>query len=396
MRGDAGNITRVASQVKWPTTMNCITIRRSHKFKLRPTADQEQQFWQFAGNARFVYNALLNWSSQLYKRFGLSVVHRASFGKRITQLKNQHEWLALSHVHTLQSAGDDLVSGYKRFFKKQGGYPRFKSKRNAKQSFRYKSGVAIDGEYVKLPKIGWVRFYRSINHIGQIKTATVSRSASGWYVALACVEEIEQHPETNQAVGIDLGLSHYATLSTGEKIDNPRHYRTAERKLRRLQRGLSHKKKGSANRAKVRAKVAKHHEKVANMRKDFQHKLTTRLVVENQAIGIESLHVRGMVRNRRLAKSISDAGWGEALRQLKYKSEWHGRRLEAKDRFYPSSKTTNCCGAYLVDLRLPDREIVCPDCGQIWDRDLNAALNLKPVAVGHTDTKNDCGGECQT
>ena len=252
------------------------------------------------------------------------------------------------------------------------------------------------GDNVWLPKIGWVRFYRSIDQIGQIKTATVSRSASGWYVSLSCVEEIQPYQKTNQSIGIDLGLSHYATLSTGEKIDNPRHYRTAERKLRRLQRALSRKKKGSANRAKARAKVAKHHEKVANMRKDFQHKLTTRLVVENQAIGVESLHVKGMIRNRRLAKSIADAGWGETLRQLKYKSAWHSRRLEVKDRFYPSSKTTHCCGVYLANLKLSHREIVCPECSQIWDRDHNAALNLKPVAVGHTDTLNGCGGECQT
>ncbi len=273
-----------------------ITIRRAHKFKLRPTAEQEQQFNQFAGNARFVYNELLNWSSQLYKRFGLSVVHRASFGKRITQLKNQYEWLALSHVHTLQSAGDDLVNGFKRFFKKQGGYPRFKSKRNTKQSFRYKTGIKVDGDRVWLPKIGWVCFHRSISQIGQIKTATISRSVSGWYVSLSCVEEIEQYPKTNQSVGIDLGLTHYATLSTCEKVDNPRHYRHAERKLRRLQRSLSRKKRGSANRTKARIKLAKHHEKVANMRKDFQHKLTTRLVVENQAIGVESLYVAGMIR----------------------------------------------------------------------------------------------------
>jgi putative transposase len=368
-------------------------IRRSHKFKLRPTQEQQQLFVQFAGNSRFVYNELLSWSSQLYKRFGLSVVSRAKFGKRITQLKAQHDWLCLSHVHTLQSSADDLVSGYNRFFKNGGGYPKFKSKHNTKQSFRYKTGVELDGSRVKLPKIGWVKVRNSRGDVGQIKTATISQSTSGWYVSLSCIEEIEQHPKTESSVGIDLGLSHYATLSTGEKIDNPRYYRRAERKLRRLQRALSRKKKGSANRAKARAKLAKHHEKVANMRKDFQHKLTTRLVVENQAIGVESLFVAGMVRNRKLAKSISDAGWGETLRQLKYKSDWHGRTLVEADRFYPSSKLTNCCGVRLTDLRLSDREIVCPECGQIWDRDHNAAINLRPVAVGHTDTLNDCGGE---
>ncbi len=362
------------------------TIRRTHKFRLRPTAEQEQQFRQFAGNARFVYNRLLAWSSETYKATGENTISRKLMCAKITQLKSEYDFLNHSHVHTLQSAADDLLSGYKRFFNKQGGYPRFKSKRHAKQSFRYKSGAKVAGDTVWLPKIGWVRFYRSVEQIGQIKTVTVSRCASGWYISLSCVEEIEPYSSVQQTVGVDLGLSHYATLSTGEKVDNPRHYRTAERKLRRLQRSLSRKQKGSANRAKARAKVARHHEKVANMRKDFQHKLTTRLVVENQAIGVESLHVKGMMRNRRLAKSIGDAGWSETLRQLQYKSEWHGRRLEAKDRFFPSSKTTNCCGAYLADLKLSDREVTCPDCGQTWDRDINAALNLKPVAVGHTDT----------
>lgn len=373
------------------------TVRRAHKFKLRPTVSQEQQFSQFAGNARFVYNELLSWSSQLYKRFGLSVVHRASFGRRITQLKSQHEWLALSHVHTLQSAGDDLINAFTRMFKKQGGYPRFKSKRSNRQSFRYKSGVKIDGDQIWLPKVGWVRFRNSRGeYIGKIKTATVSRASKGWFVSVSVEEEVRQYEPEKRVIGIDLGLSHYATLSTGEKIDNPRHYRRAEHKLRRLQRSLSRKKKGSANRAKARHKVAKHHEKVANMRKDFQHKLTTRLIIENQVIGVESLNVKGMIKNRKLSKSISDASWSEFLRQLKYKSEWHDRQLVAADRFYPSSKTSNCCGARIDGLNLSDREIVCPNCGQFWDRDHNAAINLKNVAAGHVETKNDCGGECQT
>jgi putative transposase len=209
------------------------------------------------------------------------------------------------------------------------------------------------------------------------------------------MEEVSPLPPANKVVGVDLGLRHYATLSTGEQIDNPRHYRRAERKLRRLQRALSRKQKGSANRQEAREKLALHHERVANMRQDFQQKLATRLIHENQGIGVETLSVKGLARTH-LAKSMHDAGFGELLRQLQYKATWYGHTLVAAPRFYPSTKTCHQCGHVVDVMPLRQREFCCAECGLQIDRDLNAALNLAAVATGQMETLNACGDECQT
>lgn len=370
--------------------------RKAYKFKLKPNRSQVQQFEQFCGNTRFVYNALLAWSSDTYKETGQNTVGRSPMCSKITSLKKEHEWLKRSHVHTLQSAADDLISAYQRFFKGLGGYPRFKSKKRHRSSFRYKSGVKIQGSKIYLPKIGWVSFRKSQEVQGQIKTATVSQSPSGWFVSISCIVDVDPLPVVEHEVGIDLGLTHFATLSTGEQIDNPKHYRSKERKLRRLSRALSRKMKGSANRSKAKRKLAKHHEKVANTRKDFLHKQSTRLIRENQTIGLEDLNVKGMLKNRRLAKSISDVSWSEFVRQLEYKAAWYGREVFKVGRFFPSSKTTSCCNEYLPDLKLSDRIISCPACGRVWDRDVNAAINILNVAVGHTETQNARGDERKT
>lgn len=350
-------------------------------------------FSQFAGNARFVFNDLLRWSQDVYRNRGERVVDRAAMCKRITELRGEHEWLRASHVHTLQEAAGDLIRAYQNWWNPvhHAGPPQFKTKRGPRQSFGFKANVEARSGRVRLPKIGWVkvRGWREIP--GEIKTARVVRRASGWYVSLSCIEDIEPLPTGGATIGVDVGLLHFATLSTGEKIANPRHLRRSERKLKRLRRELSRKKLGGANRAKARRRLARHYEHVANMRADFQHKLSIRLVNENQVIGIEDLNVRGMLRNRRLAGSISDAGWSGFLRRLQYKAEWRGRSVVVADRFFPSSKTTNCCGARLGELRLADRKIKCPECGLSWDRDVNAAMNLRNVAVGRTETQTACG-----
>ncbi len=362
-------------------------VRRSHKFKLRSSSSQTAKMWQMAGNRRFVYNALLEYSQSEYAATKSNVINRKDFGRKITALKGEHEFLKQSHVHTLQSAGDDLIRSYRMFFKKQGGYPRFKSRRNAIQSFRYKSGVRIEGKRIFLPKIGWVRCHRSIEEIGEIKTATVKHTAFGWFVSISCIEEIEELPKRDEIMGIDVGLKHFAVLSTGEKIDNPRHYRCAERKLARLQKSLSRKEKGSANYRKAKQRLARQHGRVARLRSDFLHKLSTRMINENQVIGVETLSVKGMARGR-LAKSVHDAGWSEFFRQLGYKSDWYGRDMIQADRFYPSTRTCNVCQFVVPKIPLNLRVIVCPNCGNVEDRDANAAINLKNVAAGHTETDN--------
>ena len=370
----------------------------AYKYELRPTSEQKHSFHLFAGQCRFVFNELLRRSKDARKskeKFPLT-----AFGLcyEITKLKGEFDWLSECHIHCLQESAKNLAASYKRWFQwlktrkgKRAGAPRFKSKKLSRKSFSYKSGIKVDGNRVRLPKIGWVKFRNSRDPIGNLKGATVSQSASGkWFVSIVTERPIAHKPKRTEVVGVDVGLSTFATLSTGEKIENPRWFRRGERKLARLQRSLARKKKGSANRVKAKKKVAIHHERVVNRRKDFQHKQSTKLINENQVVAVESLFVAALMRTR-LAKSFSDAGLGEFLRQLKYKSEWYGRTLIEADRFFPSTRLCNYCGYKNDNLSLSDREWECPECGSSHDRDINAAINLKNLAVGHTDNQNASG-----
>lgn len=373
----------------------------AYRYELRPTADQEHSFRRFAGQSRFVFNELLRRSKDAYEneqKFPLS-----AFGLcyEVTKLKSEFDWLAECHIHCLQEAAKRLATSYQRWFQwlktRKGskvGAPRFKSKRDGRQSFAYKNGIKVDGNRIRLPKIGGVRFRNSRDPIGKLKGATVSRSPSGkWFVSITAERPIAHKPIRDEVVGVDVGLSTYATLSTGEKVAPPRWLRRSERTLARLQRALSRKKRGSANRLKAKQKVARHHERVANQRKDFQHKLSTKIINENQVVVVEDLCLKGLVRTR-LAKSFSDAGLGEFLRQIAYKADWYGRTLIKADRFYPSSKMCNSCKE-LMKLELSDRKWTCPACGETHDRDINAAINLRNLAVGHPDN-NACNSGGQT
>lgn len=374
----------------------------AYKYELRPTSEQANSFARFAGQCRFVFNELLKRSKDAYKAKEKYPLTAYGLSYEVTKLKGEIDWLSECHVHCLQESAANLAKAYKRWFSflktrkgPKAGAPRFKSKRTAKKSFRYKSGIKIDGNLVWLPKIGWVRFRNSRDAIGKLKGATVSQSASGkWFVSITAEVPIPNKPERTEAIGVDVGLSTFATLSTGEKIDNPRWIRRSERKLEQLQRSLSKKKKGSNNRAKAKKKLAIQHERVANQRKDFQHKLSTRLINENQVIGVENLNIAGLMKTR-LSKSFGDAGLGEFLRQLKYKAEWYGRTLVEAGRFYPSTKTCSCC-KHIQKLSLSDRVWACDGCGEVHDRDVNAAINLKNFAVGYTENQNACSSGCQS
>lgn len=369
----------------------------AYRYELRPTAEQKQAFYRFAGQCRFVYNELLRRSKDAHSSGEEYPLSAFGLCYEITKLKGEIEWLAECHTHCLQESAKRLALAYQRWFKwlknrsgRRVGAPRFKSKRDGRQSFSYKSGIKVDGDKVWLPKIGWVRFRNSRDPIGKLKGATIRRSASGkWFVSITAERSVAPKLERTEVVGVDVGLSQFATLSTGEKIDNPRHLRRSERKLARLQRALSRKKKGSSSRAKAKQKVARLHERVANQRKDFQHKLSTKLVNENQVIGIEDLCLSGLIRTR-LAKSFADAGLSEFLRQLRYKCEWYGRQLVVADRFFPSSKTCSVCGEK-SELELSDRRWACGSCGTEHDRDVNAAINLKNLAAGHAESQNASG-----
>ena len=273
------------------------------------------------------------------------------------------------------------------FFEGRARYPKFKS-RKARQSIRYPQRFKVDGSKVYLPKVGWVKaiYHRPLE--GEMKSCTVSKTKSGKYViSIQCEIEIDEPVFEGGHIGVDLGIKDFATLSTGEKIDNPKWLRDAEKKLSKAQRQMSRKGKGSKNWEKARLKVARLHEKVTNQRRDFHHKLSRRLVEENRIITLENLNVKGMVRNHKLAKSIADAGWSGFVSMIEYKGQWYGSQSEKINRFFPSSKTCHQCGAINQNLVLSDRTWVCTKCGLVHDRDINAALNIKDQStVGATET----------
>lgn len=355
-------------------------VRKAFRFKLVPTTAQEQAFRQYAGACRWVWNEMLRERKETYKATGKSPSMYEQ-KRRLTELKRQPEtsWLNGIHSQVLQEPVVNLHRAFVNFFEKRAKYPRFKPKRRGLGSFTFPQSVKVEGNRVWLPKIGWMRFRKSREIEGTIKRATIRHRVSGWYLSLLCEIEMPDPepvaPTEETTVGIDLGLHDFAVLSTGERIPNSRHVRKLERKLAHTQRALSRKRKVSRRYEKQARKVARLHERVANARADFLHKLSARLVAENQGIMAEDLSVMGLARTR-LAKSVYDAGLGEFLRQLAYKAEWSGKVFHRIDRFFPSSKLHMACGT-LNTLSLSDRVFECQGCGTLVDRDLNAALNIK-------------------
>lgn len=365
-------------------------IRKAYYFRIYPNEAQRGLLARQFGCVRWVFNYFLGRRQVVYESTGKCLSY-ADTTQELAVLKRAEglEWLRGPHSQTLQQGLKDLDAAYQRFFTKLGGYPKFK-KRHEKQSCRYPQGVKLAGAgregQVYLPKIGWMQcvVHRAVE--GRIKQVTVSKCSSGRYFVSLQVEVIQEEPLTltGGVTGIDLGLTHFATLSTGEKIDPPRYLRKAEQRLKRLQRRVSRRVNGSKGRVKARLELARQHEKVANKRSDFLHKLSHRLVDENQILAVEDLSVKAMQRNHFLSKSISDASWGEFLRQLRYKGEWYGCQIITIDRFYPSSKRCHQCGSLNHALRLSDRIWNCESCGIQHDRDLNAALNIVSFATAGT------------
>lgn len=357
---------------------------KAFKFRIYPTQEQEEQLASQFGAGRFVYNHFLRQRIDFYaqhkgeKKQGLNYFDTS---RLLTELKQQpeFEWLKESNSQSLQMSLRHLDVAYNNFFNKRGQFPKFKSKR-AKQAFTVPQHFSLDVEHKRLsiPKMGEIKIVPHRPIEGVIKSVTVSKTPSGKYFAsLLCEVEIKiPKPKNQNEIGIDLGLKSFVVTSSGEQVDAPKFFRKPEVKLAKLQRRLSRKKDGSNRRARARLKVARCNEKVANQRNDFLHKLSRKLVDENQAIYVEDLNVKGMTANHCLAKSVSDAGWSEFVRQLGYKSEWNGGKLVKIDRFFPSSKTCNSCGRINQELKLSEREWACQGCGEIVDRDLNAAKNI--------------------
>lgn len=353
------------------------------KVRIYPSADQADKLSRAFGCARWYWNNSLNETQRVYQETGKGLGQYA-LNARLPGLKADHEWLAETHSQVLQSISLHLSRAFVGFFERRTQYPRFKSK-SGKQSIQYPQGVKIvEGRKLYLPKIGHVKATVHRDIIGTIKTVTISMNQAGHYFASILTEDDLEAPVVSfdgKVLGVDVGLTHVAITSSGSKFDNPRHVLRAEKNLARKQQKLSRKKKGSGSREKARILVAKAHEKTANARKDWLHKVSRRLVNENQVIAVEDLHVKGMMKNHCLAKAIGDVGWGMLSGFLEYKTAKAGKGFIKVNRFFPSSKTCSCCMHVQDKMPLNIRSWKCDKCGTTHDRDTNAAQNIRAEAI---------------
>ena len=366
-----------------------MTYTKGFKFRIYPDAEQQKIINQTLGCVRFVYNHFLAVRRDSWQEKHESVTYVKS-SRMLTALKCNPDfvWLKAVDSMALQESLRNLDRAFQNFFKKKSGYPKFKSKHNYHQSYRTRNQSGsiriVDGN-IKLPRIGIVKTKLSREFEGRILNATVSRTASGKYFVSLCVEmdsELVLGRNNGQQIGIDVGLKEFCSDDRGNTVANPRILRRMERKLKRQQKSLARKVKGSSSRNKARIKVARTHERIVNIRRDFLHKESTRLVQENQLIAIEKLKVKNMLRNHKLAKAISDVSWSEFFRMLEYKAVLYGCDVVKVDTFYPSSQTCSCCGYKNTDTKsLSIRKWTCPKCHAQHDRDINAARNILHKAL---------------
>ncbi|MGA6152301.1 RNA-guided endonuclease InsQ/TnpB family protein [Stenotrophomonas sp. NPDC087984] len=356
-------------------------VKRALKYRFYPTDEQAAELSRTFGCVRLVYNKALDERTRAWygEQRRISYVQSSA---ALTQWKKTAELAFLSEVSSvpLQQALRHLQTAFGNFFAKRARYPRYKSRKKSRASAEYTRSAFTwrDGRLTlaKMAEPLDIRWSRPLPEDTEPTTVTVSRdSASRWFVAMLVEDTIAPAPATSAAVGLDAGITSLVTLSTGEKIANPRHERRDRARLAKTQRELSRKAKGSANREKARRKAARVHARITDRRRDFLHKLTTRLVRENQTVVIEDLTVRNLLKNGRLARAISDAAWTDLRMMLEYKCAWYGRELVVIDRWFPSSKLCGNCGTVREKLPLNVREWTC-DCGTVHDRDVNAARNI--------------------
>lgn len=371
------------------------TVRRAFKYRFYPTPEQAGELARTFGCVRLVYNKALEERTRAYTLEGRRVSYVES-SAALTQWKRTPELAFLGEVSSvpLQQALRHLQAGLANFFARRAKYPKFKSRKKSRaaaeytrSAFRWRDGQLTLAKMDAPLDIVWSR---PLPQGSEPSTVTVSRDAAGrWFVSMLVEEKISPLPPVEQSVGVDAGITALATLSTGERIVNPKHERNDRKKLAKAQQTLTRKEKGSANRDKARRKVAGIYARIVDRRRDHLHKLTTRLVRENQTVVIEDLTVRNMVKNHSLARAISDASWRELRTMLEYKAAWYGRELVVVDRWFPSSKLCSACGTVAGSMPLNIRTWKCV-CGTVHDRDANAANNI--LAAGRADRLNACGG----
>lgn len=359
-------------------------IKRAYKYRFYPTPEQETLLARTFGCVRFVYNAVLRWRTDAFYQQQIKIGY-VEANAQLSRMKQDPELAFLSEVSSvpLQQCLRHQQAAFKHFFEGRAKYPVFKSKKHrqsaefTRSAFKYREGQIYLAKCKEPLAIRWSR-----DLPGEPSTITVSKDAAGrYFVSCLCEFEAQALPVTPNMIGIDLGLHDLFVTSDGQRTGNPRHTAKYAAKLAKAQRRLSKKKLGSANRAKAKRKVAAIHAKLSDCRMDNLHKLSRRLINENQVVCVESLQVKNMLRNRALAKSISDAGWGEFVRQLAYKADWASRQLVAIDQWYPSSKRCSACGHVMDKMPLPIRAWRCPECSTEHDRDVNAALNIKAAGL---------------
>ena len=369
------------------------TVKRAYKYRFYPSAEQEQELARTFGCVRYVYNRALAERSRAYtqeqKRIGYAESAR---WLAVWRHDPETEWLSETASVPQQQAIRQLQTAYLNFWSKRSKYPKFKSRHKSRASATYTTfGFSYRDGQIKLAKMKEsldIRWSRPLPDGSEPSQVTVSKDSAGRYHISILVETtVEMDSPVTGSVGIDAGITSLLTESTGTKHINPKHEQRERDRLAKCQRRLAHKQKGSKNRERARLKVARIHARIADRRRDNLHKITTNLIRENQTVMIEDLAVRNMVKNHSLARAISDAGWSQFRSMLEYKAEWYEREIIAIDRWYPSSKTCSACGHLLASLPLSEREWVCPGCGVIHDRDVNAAKVIQAVGL----TVSACG-----
>lgn len=363
-------------------------IQKAFKYRIYPNKDQEEKIIQHLGCVRYIYNKALEEKIKHYEQTGKTLSCFDLTTGLLKQEKEEHDWLKNPYSQCLQMSLRNLDNAFTRFFREKKGFPKFKTKNQSRQSCQFPQHIKLDFDNGKvyLPKIGWVKTKFSRQFEGKVKTTTLSRTSTGKYYVSILVElkeeiKLKKTIKEKTTIGIDLGIKSYIVTSDGQEIQYPKFLRKSIDRLKILQSRASKHPKGGLRRRKAMRKVALLHEKIKNQRHDWLHKLSTKLISENQTVCLEDLNVAGMLRNHCLAQAISDCSWGTFVEFLEYKAEWHGVNILKIGRFDPSSKTCSNCGWIKKDLALADREWVCNECRVKHNRDVNAALNIKKFAL---------------